>query len=55
MPRKDSALLAEKIIYLIENPGCAKDMGEQGYQKAICEYDMDRWVNRIIEVYESVI
>jgi len=55
VPRKDSALLAEKIIYLIENPGRAKDMGEQGYQKAIREYDMDRWVNRIIEVYESVI
>jgi len=55
VPRKDSALLAEKIIYLIENPGRAKDMGEQGYQKAIREYDMDRWVNRIIEVYESVL
>lgn len=55
VPRKDSALLAEKIIYLIENPGRAKDMGEQGYQKAILEYDMERWVNRIIEVYESVL
>ena len=52
---RDSALLAEKIIYLIENPQRAKEMGEKGYQKAIREYDMDRWVNRVIEVYESVL
>jgi len=52
---RDSASLAEKIIYLIENPQRAKEMGEKGYQKAIREYDMDRWVNRVIEVYESVL
>ena len=53
VPPKDSGLLAEKINLLTENPQLAKAMGEQGYQKAIREYDMDRWVNRILEVYES--
>jgi len=55
VPRNDSELLAEKILYLIDNLQMAKEMGEQGYQKAIREYDMDRWVNRVIEVYESVV
>ena len=28
-------------------------MGEQGYQKAVSEYDMDRWVDQIIKIYEA--
>ena len=55
VPRNDSELLAKKILYFIDNPQRAKEMGEESYQKAIREYDMNRWVNRIIEVYESVL
>ena len=55
VPPQNAALLAEKIIYLLQNPQIAKNMGEQGYRKAIKEYDMDIWVNRIIKLYESVV
>jgi len=46
-------MLAERIIYLLENPSLAKQMGEKGNQKAVKEYNMDTWVDRIIKVYEA--
>ena len=55
VPPKEPAVLAEKIIHLIENPKRATEMGAQAHKKAISEYDMDRWVDRIIKVYEAAV
>jgi len=54
IPPKRADILAEKIIYLIENPQIAKEMGEKGYRKAVREYNMDKWVKSIIDVYKSL-
>jgi len=54
VPPKRQDIIADKIIFLIKNPIIAKEMGKNGYKKAIKEYRMDIWVNRIIKLYESV-
>lgn len=54
VPHKRSDIIAEKIIYLYNNPEISKKMGLNGYAKAIKEYNIDTWVNRIIKLYESV-
>ncbi|MBK7377403.1 MAG: glycosyltransferase [Ignavibacteriales bacterium] len=55
IPPQNAVLLSEKIIYLLQNSSIAKEMGENGYQKAIREYDMNVWVEKIIKLYQSVL
>lgn len=55
IPPQRPDILADKIIYLLENPKIARKMGEKGYKKAIEDYNMDNWVKRIIDVYKSLI
>ena len=54
IPHKDHEYLADRIIYLLQNPDKAKDMGRYGYNRAITEFVMENWVNKIISFYETV-
>ena len=47
--------LAEKILYLIENPQISKKLGINGYLKAIKESSKENMGRKIIEVYEEII
>lgn len=55
IPTQRPDILADKIIYLLENPKIARKMGVKGYKKALENYNMDNWVKIIIDVYKSLI
>ena len=47
--------LAEKMLYLLENPKICEKLGMNGYQKTIKENSKERMGRKIIEVYEETI
>lgn len=51
VPPKNPPLLANKILWLLNNPDRAQDMGVSGYHRAREVYGIDIWLNRIIELY----
>ncbi len=51
---KDSEDLAEKIIYLYENPDLIKKYGDDGYRKLMEFYNLDRMTSETEEVYKSI-
>jgi glycosyltransferase involved in cell wall biosynthesis len=53
VPPKKPEIIAGKLIYFYENPSIVEEMGKRGYQKAITKYNMDNWINRIIELYKN--
>jgi len=55
VPVKDSEKLAEAIIYLLENPEVACEMGRQGRQKVEREFDEKLVFDRIKECYRNLI
>ncbi len=46
--------IAEKILYLLNNPEIAKDMGRQG-QKLVEEFDIQRMVHQQEDLYHSLV
>jgi glycosyltransferase involved in cell wall biosynthesis len=55
IPPERPDILAEKIIWLLNNPLEAGHMGERGFIRAQKEYSMDVWIKRISEMYSSVL
>ncbi|MEA3344345.1 MAG: glycosyltransferase family 4 protein, partial [Patescibacteria group bacterium] len=55
VPVKDSEALAQAIIYLLENPEIAREMGRQGREKALKEFDENIVFSRIKTEYERLI
>lgn len=55
VPPKNPEKLAEAIIYLLENPEKAKEIGEQGREKAEKEFDERVIFNRIKIEYQNLI
>ena len=51
----DPGLLAEKIGYLLKNPGVAKTYAKNGYLKAKKEYEMGRIVDRHESFFGSIL
>ncbi len=45
--------LAESIIYLLENPGVARDLGEQGKMEARRRFSVSGTARRMIDLYEN--
>jgi glycosyltransferase involved in cell wall biosynthesis len=43
--------LADKIIYLFNNPDLARTMGESGYQKVKSEFNQGKWIKEILKWY----
>lgn len=46
--------LAEKIIFLIQNPDIAQKMGEKGYMRARSLYGIENWLQRVYDVYTKI-
>lgn len=42
LSEKDSNAIAEKILYLINNPAIYYEMAQQGYQKVVNEFEMEK-------------
>ncbi|MFI5304792.1 MAG: glycosyltransferase family 4 protein [Nitrospiria bacterium] len=54
VPKKDYLALAEKVLYLLENPSLAKQMGKEG-SHVPNEYDIDEMVLRQEKLYLELI
>jgi len=52
---KDHKEIAEKILWLLEHPDEAKRMGMNGRRIVEEKFDVEKRIDRIIEVYEKVI
>lgn len=55
VPVKNPEKLAEAIIYLLENPEKAKEIGRRGKEKAQKEFDEDQVFDRINKEYQRLI
>lgn len=55
VPRRDSDALAEKIIYLIENPDVRITMGKAGRKRALEKYDLEKQKKMFIEMYQEAL
>lgn len=55
VPQKDSDKLAEKIIFLLENPGERKRLTENAYNKFKNYYTVERMSREVVAWYHSVL
>ncbi len=55
VPLLDVKALAERIIYLIENPIAAKEMGRRGRQIALQKFDYKQVINRVMKTYQKLL
>lgn len=50
----DSSLLAEKILYLLENPAEAKQMGQNGRRRYLDNYSSQIFHENMLNLYKSI-
>lgn len=55
VPVGDSAALARKILYLLNNPDKAKEMGEQGRAMARKKFSQAKTVDQIVDFWQDLI
>jgi glycosyltransferase involved in cell wall biosynthesis len=55
VPRGDSAALAEKIEYLLDNPAIARAMGIEGRNLLEREFSLEQLTDRTLFLYESAL
>ena len=51
VPESDHQMLAEKIIYLFENPEVCQEMGEEGYKFAQDQFEFNKQIDKIEQIY----
>lgn len=54
VPQQDSAALAEKMEFLINNPDRRKEMGELGRNKFVEEFSLEKFENRFISILRDI-
>ncbi|PKP15333.1 MAG: glycosyltransferase family 1 protein, partial [Bacteroidetes bacterium HGW-Bacteroidetes-23] len=54
-PRHDYFTLAEKIIYLFDNPNLIENFTQISYEKLITNYTTSKMTKNTVEVYKSVL
>ena len=54
VPSKDVQQLAEKILYLLQNPGKAKEIGDAAYQLYLNHFTTARMVTETVSYYHTV-
>ncbi|MFB0517779.1 MAG: glycosyltransferase, partial [Acidobacteriota bacterium] len=54
VPPRSPEAMAEKVIYLLQHPKTARQMGEKGYQE-VSKYDYSLMVSRLEELYLQLI
>jgi len=55
IPFGDVEAFAEKIIYLMDNPQVAREMGKRGREKILKEFSLDVVLPQMKEFYESIL
>lgn len=55
VPPGDVQRLAEKIIYLLDNPNIAKTMGENGRRRVESLFDIKKNIKQIEEIYSGLL
>jgi type 1 glutamine amidotransferase len=50
----DAALLSEKILYLLQHPAEAKQMGQKGRERYLKNYSSDIFRKNMLQVYKSI-
>ena len=51
---KDPKEIAEKILWLVEHPDAAKQMGENGRKIVVEKFDINKRIEKIISLYEKL-
>ena len=54
VPEKSVQLLAEKLIYLIENPAARREMGQRGRIKVENNFDSSKQVSKLETIYREL-
>lgn len=54
VPRRDSKAMAEKILYLIQNPGIRLQMGERGRERVLKKFDINHQIQKFHQMYQSL-
>jgi len=55
VPEKDIAALANKIVYLFDNPGIWGGMGKDGRKFVEKRYDIKKLNQRLVEIYQNLL
>ena len=55
VPPKDIDKLAEAIVYMFKDPGCRKEMAENGYRLFKEKFTINKMLKRYEQVYQKVI
>jgi glycosyltransferase involved in cell wall biosynthesis len=55
VPPKDSSALAQKIIYLLENPSIREKLGQAGRTRVLDRFSTGRMVSQLQSLYEELI
>jgi len=55
VPFGDIEAFAEKIIYLIEHPEVAKEMGKRGREKILKEFSLDTVLEDMKKLYREIL
>jgi glycosyltransferase involved in cell wall biosynthesis len=55
VPPKNPNELAEKIIFFLQNPIIAAEMGKKAQEKAIANFTIDKMISRHLEVYNKLL
>jgi N-acetyl-alpha-D-glucosaminyl L-malate synthase BshA len=55
VPPRDPKAIADRILYLLENPSVAKRMGRNGRELAEEKYNIEKRVDKIIEIYRKLL
>jgi glycosyltransferase len=50
----DASILAQKIVYLLQNPAEAKQLGQNGRRKYLCNYSSEIFRRNMLQAYKSV-
>jgi N-acetyl-alpha-D-glucosaminyl L-malate synthase BshA len=55
VPPRDPKALADRILYLLENPSEAKRMGLNGRKLAVERFDIEKRVDKIVKLYQELV
>jgi len=55
VPPRDPKALADRILYLLENPSEAKRMGLNGRKLTVERFDIEKRVDKIVKLYQELV
>jgi glycosyltransferase involved in cell wall biosynthesis len=55
VPPRSPKAITDKILYLLENPSEARRIGRNGRMLAEEKYDIEKRVDKIIEIYKKLL